>query len=79
MARIIEFHVPEGFIPTTKYVPPQERGTLIVFPPSLATSASDASCLDRESTQQLSTELMERAVIIWPTQELAPFVSVEKG
>ena len=34
MAPIIEFHIPTGFTPTTKYVPAQERGALIVFPPT---------------------------------------------
>jgi hypothetical protein len=71
MARIIEFHVPEGFKPATKYVPAQERGTVIVFPTNLTRSAADALPLDRESTQRMNTELIELPVVIWPLQELA--------
>jgi hypothetical protein len=67
MARIIEFHIPAGFTPTTKYVPPQERGALIVFPPDLTRSASDASALTREMIQQVRAESMELAVVIWPS------------
>jgi hypothetical protein len=66
MARIIEFHTPAGFKPKTAWVPLKERGTLIVFPPNLTTSASDVSDLSREMTQQLSAESMELAVVIWP-------------
>jgi hypothetical protein len=47
MARIIEFHISTGFTPTTKYVPPQERGALIVFPPQ-----SDKVGIRRISSQQ---------------------------
>jgi hypothetical protein len=54
MARIIEFHIPTGFTSTTKYVPPQERGALFVFPPNLTRSASDASALGREMTNRLA-------------------------
>lgn len=32
MARIIEFHIPDGFTPKTKWVPEQERGRVLVFP-----------------------------------------------
>jgi hypothetical protein len=67
MARIIEFHIPTGFTPTTKYVPPQERGALIVFPPNLTRSAYDASALSRETTQQIGAGWMELAVVIWPS------------
>jgi hypothetical protein len=67
MAQIIEFHIPVGFNRITKYVPPQERGALIVFPPNLAGSASDASALNSEMIQ----EIMERALFIWPPQELS--------
>jgi hypothetical protein len=71
MARIIEFHIPVGFNPTTKYVPPQERGALIVFPPNLTRSASDASALNGEMTQQMNTQSMELD-LIWPPHELVP-------
>jgi hypothetical protein len=67
MARIIEFHISTGFTPTTKYVPPQERGALIVFPPNLTRSASDASALSREMIQQVRAKSMELAVVIWPS------------
>jgi hypothetical protein len=66
MARIIEFHRPAGFSPITKHVPSHERGALIVFPPDLTTSASDASTLASEMTQ----EMMELALFIWPPQEV---------
>ena len=75
MARIIEFHIPTGFTPTANYVPPQERGALIVFPPNLTRSASDASALSREMTQQISAESMELAVVIWPSLEIGPSMS----
>ena len=68
MARIIEFHVPVGFKPTTKDVPPQERGALLVFPPNL--TRSDASALNNEMTQKMNTP-MELA-LIWLPDELAP-------
>jgi hypothetical protein len=75
MARIIEFHIPTGFTSTTKYVPPQERGALFVFPPNLTRSASDASALSREMTQQISAESMELAVVICPSWELVRSMS----
>lgn len=75
MARIIEFHIPTGFKQTAMYVPPQERGALIVFPPNLTRSASDASALSREMTQQISAESMELAVVIWPSLGIGPSMS----
>jgi hypothetical protein len=71
MARIIEFHIPAGFHPITKYVPPQDRGALTVFPVHLARSSSDASTLDSEMTQQMNSQSMELALFVWPPQELA--------
>ena len=71
MARIIEFHVPEGFKPAAKYVPAQERGAVIVFPPNLTKSAADALPLNRESTQRMNNEPIELPVVIWPSRELA--------
>jgi hypothetical protein len=71
MARIIEFHIPVGFNPTTKYVPPQARSALIAFPPDLTRSASDASALNSEMTQQMNTKSMELN-LIWPPHELVP-------
>ena len=75
MARIIEFHVPTGFTSTTKYVPPQERGALIVFPPNLTRSASDASALSREMTQENCAESLELAVVIWPYRNWSVYES----
>jgi hypothetical protein len=73
MARIIEFHVPEGFKQATKYVPAQERGAVIVFPPNLTKSAADALPLDKESTQRMNTEPMDFPVVIWyPTTAPTP-------
>lgn len=71
MARIIEFHVPEGFKPATKYVPAQERGAVIVFPANLTDSVADAFLLDKESTQRMNAEPTEVPVVIWPLQETA--------
>lgn len=71
MARIIEFHVPEGFNPARKYVPAQERGALIVFPPNLTKSAAEALPLNRESTQRLNSEPIELPVDVWPSLESA--------
>jgi hypothetical protein len=65
MARIIEFHVPEGFKPAAKYVPAQERGAVIVFPSILTKSAADALPIDRESAQRMNTEPIEFPVVIW--------------
>ena len=71
MARIIEFHVPEGFNPARKYVPAQQRGALIVFPPNLTTSSPDALDLHRERNQRVNTQPIELPVVVWPSQELA--------
>lgn len=71
MARIIEFHVPEGFNPARKHVPAHERGAVIVFPPNLTKLALDAFALDRESIQRVSTQPIEGPVVVWPSQELA--------
>jgi hypothetical protein len=35
MAQIIEFHLPADFKPKIKWVPPEERGRLVVFPRNL--------------------------------------------
>ena len=66
MARIIEFHTHEGFKPTMKWVPQEDRGALVVFSPNLTKSAPNVSALGREMTQQMSTQLMELALVIWP-------------
>jgi hypothetical protein len=75
MARIIEFHVPTGVNLKTKYVPPQERGALLVFPPDLTASAADAPALNRDMTQHMSAESMELAVVIWPSLGIGPSMS----
>jgi hypothetical protein len=39
MARIIEFHIPANFKPKIKWMPPEERGRLVLFPGKLKRSA----------------------------------------
>ena len=65
MARIIQFHVSEGFKPAAKYVPAQERGAVIAFPTNLTKSAADALPIGRESTQRMNTDPIEFPVVIW--------------
>jgi hypothetical protein len=79
MARIIEFHVPEGFNPARKYVPAQERGALIAFPPNLTKSAPGASGLNSVMTQPMDTELMELALFTWPPQEWSSVNEVRRS
>jgi hypothetical protein len=54
MARIIDFHKPDGFKPQIKWLSEQERGRLIVFPDDLKESARDESALDTEMTYEMS-------------------------
>jgi len=79
MARIIEFHVPEGFNSARKYAPPQERGTLIIFPTNLTKSAPGASGLKTVMTQPMNTLSMELALFIWPSQEWSSVNEVRRS
>ncbi len=39
MAQVIEFYIPVSFKPKVKWVPQEERGKVIAFPPELKKSA----------------------------------------
>ena len=39
MAQMIEFYIPVSFKPKAKWVPQEERGKVIAFPPELKKSA----------------------------------------
>ena len=62
MARIIDFHLPDGFKPQIKWLPEQERGRLVGFPGDLKKSAQDESALDTERTYEASQLSMQNGL-----------------